>query len=79
MAESLQVVEAKICLLGDQGVGKSSLVGRFVHGSFNPNLTTTLGASFMAKTIVVDNITYRFQIWDTAGQERVCKHRVSMV
>ena len=26
----------------------------------------------MAKTIVVDNITYRFQIWDTAGQERVC-------
>lgn len=51
-------------------MGKSSLVGRFVHGSFNPNLTTTLGASFMAKTIVVDNITYRFQIWDTAGQER---------
>ncbi len=34
--------------------------------------TTMCRACFMAKTIMVDGITYRFQIWDTAGQERVC-------
>jgi Ras-related protein Rab-22 len=51
-------------------VGKSSLVGRFVHNSFNPNLTTTLGASFMSKSLTVDGNTIKYQIWDTAGQER---------
>ncbi|XP_064393542.1 ras-related protein Rab-22A-like [Halichondria panicea] len=66
----MSVREVKVCLLGDIGVGKSSLVGRFVHGAFNPNLTTTLGASFMSKSLTVDTNTIKFQIWDTAGQER---------
>lgn len=70
MANSSHFREAKICLLGDMGVGKSSLVGRFVHDKFDTTLTTTLGASFMSKTVSVDGNTYRFQIWDTAGQER---------
>lgn len=32
----------------------------------------TIGASFMSKTLIIDDKTYRYQIWDTAGQEKVC-------
>ncbi|ESO82802.1 hypothetical protein LOTGIDRAFT_229819 [Lottia gigantea] len=62
--------DVKLCLLGDSGVGKSSLVMRFVTDSFKPALESTIGASFMTKTVEVDGNTYKFQIWDTAGQEK---------
>ncbi|KAI0482464.1 P-loop containing nucleoside triphosphate hydrolase protein [Xylariaceae sp. FL0804] len=66
-------LEAKIVVLGSQGVGKTSLVTRYCKGAFNPAQTTsTVGASFMTKR-VVDNdsdTVVRLQIWDTAGQER---------
>ncbi|XP_065065140.1 ras-related protein Rab-22A-like [Rhopilema esculentum] len=62
--------EAKVCLLGDSGVGKSSLVLRFVSDRFDPKQSATIGASFMSKTIGIDDQTVKFQIWDTAGQER---------
>lgn len=62
--------EVKLCLLGDSGVGKSSIVQRFVHNTFNPSNESTIGASFMTKSIIVDHFTYKFNIWDTAGQER---------
>ncbi|PHH64831.1 hypothetical protein CDD81_3897 [Ophiocordyceps australis] len=66
-------LEAKIVLLGAQGVGKTSLVMRYCKGSFDPSQTTsTVGASFMTKRVVdADSDTVvRLQIWDTAGQER---------
>jgi len=66
----MSVTEVKLCLIGDSGVGKSSLVQRFVHDTFNPNLESTIGASFMTKTLIHDSRTFKFQIWDTAGQER---------
>ncbi|XP_066288862.1 ras-related protein Rab-22A-like [Branchiostoma lanceolatum] len=62
--------EIKLCLLGDSGVGKSSLVVRFVTDTFTANLESTIGASFMSKTLVVNDTSYKFQIWDTAGQEK---------
>ncbi|KAI0447902.1 P-loop containing nucleoside triphosphate hydrolase protein [Xylaria telfairii] len=66
-------LEAKIVVLGSQGVGKTSLVTRYCKGGFNPAQTTsTVGASFMTKRVVdsdTDTIV-RLQIWDTAGQER---------
>ncbi|KAL8872152.1 MAG: hypothetical protein Q9174_002163 [Haloplaca sp. 1 TL-2023] len=66
-------LEAKICVLGAQGVGKTSLVQRYVKGTFTPSTTaSTVGASFLTKRVVdLDTgITVRLQIWDTAGQER---------
>jgi len=51
-------------------VGKTSVVQRFVMDSFKPGTETTIGASFMSKTLMVDGKSYRFQIWDTAGQEK---------
>ncbi|RUS88110.1 hypothetical protein EGW08_004163 [Elysia chlorotica] len=62
--------DVKVCLLGESGVGKSSIVMRFVADRFKQALESTIGASFMTKTIVVDENTYKFQIWDTAGQEK---------
>jgi small GTP-binding protein len=66
-------LEAKIVVLGSQGVGKTSLVHRYVRNAFTPPTTTsTIGASFLTKRVVdIDTATtVRLQIWDTAGQER---------
>ncbi|XP_064610701.1 ras-related protein Rab-22A-like [Liolophura sinensis] len=62
--------DVKVCLLGDSGVGKSSLVMRFVMDQFKPALESTIGASFMTKNLVHGDKTFKFQIWDTAGQEK---------
>lgn len=64
--------EVKVVLLGDTGVGKSSLVLRFVTNNFRPYSESTIGASFMSKMIMVENKPIKYQIWDTAGQEKVC-------
>ncbi|KAL2208927.1 rab type ras GTPase [Sarocladium strictum] len=66
-------LEAKIVVLGAQGVGKTSLVMRYCKGAFNPaQITSTVGASFMTKRVVDSDsdTVVRLQIWDTAGQER---------
>ena len=55
------------------GVGKTSLLLRYIRGSFNPStVTSTIGASFLTKRVVdVDTGTIvRLQLWDTAGQEK---------
>lgn len=67
-------LEAKIVVLGYQGVGKTSLVHRFLRNDFIPpnQIQPTVGASFLT-TRVQDSETgamIRLQIWDTAGQER---------
>jgi small GTP-binding protein len=62
--------EAKVVLLGDPGVGKSSLVLRFVHGRFDGDSPSTVGVSFVSKVVSRDDgLRVKFQIWDTAGQE----------
>ncbi|KAI9820343.1 MAG: hypothetical protein M1827_005965 [Pycnora praestabilis] len=66
-------LEAKIVVLGSQGVGKTSLVHRYVKNAFSPPTTTsTIGASFLTKRVFdsTSDTTVRLQIWDTAGQER---------
>ncbi len=61
-------IEAKIVVLGSQGVGKTSLVTRYCKGAFNPaQNTSTVGASFMTKRVIdgdTDTVV-RLQIWDT--------------
>jgi small GTP-binding protein len=75
-------LEAKLVVLGSQGVGKTSLVNRFIspsssvsHQSSTSSLTppqSTIGASFHTKRVLDPDTstTVRLQIWDTAGQER---------
>lgn len=64
------VEEVKLCLLGDAGVGKSSIVHRFVYDAFKPTMESTIGAAFLTKSVTLDSTTYKYQIWDTAGQEK---------
>ena len=62
--------EVKVCLLGEAGVGKSSIAHRFVLDSFNEKQETTIGAAFMSKTVRYKAHSVKFQMWDTAGQEK---------
>lgn len=60
----------KIILIGDSGVGKSSLLSRFCDNVFSDSYISTIGVDFRIKTCTVNNKTVKLQIWDTAGQER---------
>lgn len=62
--------QVKLVLLGDSGVGKSSLLRRFVHDTFNEETDSTMGASYLSKVVTVPDHCVKFNIWDTAGQER---------
>lgn len=63
-------VQVKVVLLGDSGVGKSSIVLRFVADNFKSDGEATIGASYMGKILQFNDKTIKFNIWDTAGQER---------
>ncbi|MHA1940304.1 MAG: Rab family GTPase [Candidatus Hodarchaeales archaeon] len=60
----------KICLLGDGGVGKTSLRERFLGKGFQSGYILTIGADFAVQNLTIEDIQYKFQIWDLAGQQR---------
>jgi len=60
----------KIIILGDSGVGKTSLMNQYVNQRFSKQYKTTIGADFTTKEVMVDDKLVTMQIWDTAGQER---------
>ncbi|CAK8683526.1 ras-related protein Rab-9A-like [Clavelina lepadiformis] len=60
----------KVVLIGDGGVGKSSIMNRFITGEFDAQSYHTIGVEFLTKNMTVDGEQYTLQIWDTAGQER---------
>ena len=60
----------KLVFLGEQSVGKTSLITRFMYDSFDSTYQATIGIDFLSKTMHLDDQTVRLQLWDTAGQER---------
>ncbi|KAL9966159.1 hypothetical protein ACROYT_G024195 [Oculina patagonica] len=60
----------KILIIGESGVGKSSLLLRFTDDTFDPDIGATIGVDFKVKTLTVDGNKAKLAIWDTAGQER---------
>jgi len=60
----------KIVVLGDSGVGKTSLINSYVTKKFTSHYKATIGSDFITKEIMVDERLVTLQIWDTAGQER---------
>ena len=62
--------QLKLIVLGDSGVGKTSLLYRFVKQEFSQVYRATIGADFLSKEILIDDKHISLQVWDTAGQER---------
>lgn len=60
----------KTIIIGDSGVGKSSIMLRQCDDSFNFSHISTIGVDFRYNTVEVDGKKVKLQIWDTAGQER---------
>ena len=60
----------KVILLGESGVGKTSIIFKYVKDHFTERTTQTIGSTYMQKDIIRDNITYKLNIWDTSGQEK---------
>ena len=60
----------KVLLIGDSGVGKSSIMLRFSEDAFNETFLATIGIDFKIRTLNLNGIKVKLQVWDTAGQER---------
>jgi len=60
----------KLIIAGDGGVGKTTLVDRYVNGTFHDNSRITLGVQFMVKRLTVDGNAIDLQIWDFGGEDR---------
>jgi len=67
----------KIAILGDAGVGKTSLVNQYVTKSFKTDYRKTLGVNIVRKDIILEekNIWVRLLLWDIAGQQQYEKAR----
>ena len=64
-------ISCKIVLLGETGVGKTSIITRYIANSFSQVVMTSTGSSFFSKKIEInENKRVKLQIWDTAGQEK---------
>lgn len=63
------MLKKKICMLGSYGVGKTSLVARYVHSMFADKYHTTVGVKIDKKVLSVDGREVTLMLWDMAGEE----------
>ena len=61
----------KVVLVGESGVGKTSIITQFIEQTFQEDIQSTTGGTFSTKSVVCDGgKVLKFEIWDTAGQEK---------
>ena len=60
----------KLILIGNSGVGKSSILQRYMNKTFEESYKCTIGVDFLMKSLEVKGKTVKLQLWDTAGQEK---------
>ena len=70
--EDKGALPCKVVLIGESGVGKTSIISRYISNTFSSVLAATPGANFTTKTVFLpeENQSIKFEIWDTAGQEK---------
>ena len=63
---------AKVVLIGESGVGKTSIIQQYTSNKFDPDTVSSLSAQYVSKTVEFSNVqkAIKFDIWDTAGQEK---------
>ena len=72
MEEDEGALTCKVVLIGESGVGKTSIISRYTTNTFKSHLMATPGANFVTKNVIMEDEkkSIKFEIWDTAGQER---------
>jgi small GTP-binding protein len=66
-----EIESFKVVLVGESGVGKTSIITQFIDQTFQEDQQSTTGGTFSTKSVKCgNNKTLKFEIWDTAGQER---------
>ena len=63
------MIQKKVCMIGTSGVGKTSLVAKFVHSMFSDKYLTTVGVKIDKKTVNVNGAEMMMMIWDLAGDD----------
>jgi Ras-related protein Rab-7A len=59
-----------MCIFGDGGVGKTTLVNRYITGKFSEDFKMTIGVDFYTKSIEIEGIKVQLQIWDFGGEHQ---------
>lgn len=65
-----EMYKFKVTLFGPGGVGKTSLLIRYIKDYFSPDLKQTIGSNFLIKDVDIENINVRLLLWDIGGQEQ---------
>ena len=60
----------KVVIVGDSGVGKTNLIGRYLKNEYRQDTKATVGVEFGEKKFDINGLKIKAQLWDTAGQER---------
>ena len=67
----MSIESFKVVLVGESGVGKTSIITQFIDQTFQEDIQSTTGGTFSTKSVVCDGgKVLKFEIWDTAGQEK---------
>ena len=69
ISQSDNFINFKIIIIGDSGVGKSSLLKRAVQNRFDESYQATIGFEFLLMHYKINELKFKLQIWDTCGQE----------
>jgi small GTP-binding protein len=73
------MIQKKICMVGTFGVGKTSLVARYVNGRFSDKYQTTLGVKIDRKALSVDGEDVNLMLWDLAGEDALTQIKSAQI